>query len=169
MQNVSLKFLASLTLALAMTSTTRAADKIKALIIDGQNNHQWKVTTPILKSALESSGLFSAEVATSPPARADMASFSPDFAKYGVIVSNYNGDDWSDATKMAFEEYVSNGGGFVSVHAADNSFPKWKEYNKMIAVGGWGNRNATWGPMLLWRDGQQVEDPNGGHGTHGQF
>jgi len=169
MQNLFLKALASLTLVLAMTSTTRATDKIKALIIDGQNNHQWKTTTPILKAALESSGLFSVDVATSPPARADMSAFSPDFAKYEVVVSNYNGDDWSESTKKAFEEYIRNGGGFVSVHAADNSFPKWKEYNKMIAVGGWGNRDSSWGPMLRWRDGQQAKDPNGGHGTHGKF
>ena len=42
----------------------------------------------------------------------------------------------------------SVGGRFVCVHAADNSFPKWLEYNIMIGVGGWGGRNANSGPML---------------------
>ncbi len=109
--------------------------KISALILDGQNNHNWKVTTPILKAALESSGLFSVDVATEHKGE----TFAPDFSKYGVIVSNYNGAEWPEPTKKAFEEYVKNGGGFVCVHAADNSFPKWPEYNRMIGVGGWGD------------------------------
>ncbi len=145
------------------------AHKIKALIVDGQNNHDWKRTTPVLKAALESSGLFDVDVATSPPHGQSMANFKPDFAKYGVVISNYNGDDWSPATKEAFEDYVKNGGGFVSVHAADNSFPDWLEYNKMIGVGGWGGRSAKTGPMLRWRDGKVVKDTNGGGGTHGKY
>ena len=95
--------------------------------------------------------------------------FKPDFAKYGVVVSNYNGEEWSDETKKAFEDYVKNGGGFVSVHAADNSFPNWEEYNKMIAVGGWGGRNDKSGTMLRWRDGKIEHDTKGGGGTHGKF
>src|SRR4051794_20956324 len=43
-----------------------AAEKLKALIIDGQNNHDWKATTPYLKSALEQSGRFTVEVSTTP-------------------------------------------------------------------------------------------------------
>ncbi len=143
--------------------------KLKALIIDGQNNHDWRRTSPILKSALESSGLFLVETATSPPQGQNMDGFNPDFAKYDVVVSNYNGDDWSEATEDAFEEYVRQGGGFVSVHAADNSFPTWTEYNKMTGVGGWGNRTEKWGPMLRWRNGKTEKEPKGGHGTHGKF
>ena len=39
---------------------------MKALILDGQNNHNWRATTPLLKKALEDSGLFKVEVATAP-------------------------------------------------------------------------------------------------------
>ncbi len=135
------------------THPVRGADepkpaKIKALLVDGQNNHTWKKTTPILKAALESSGLFTVDVATSPPPGQKMDDFRPDFSRYGVVISNYNGDEWPGATKRAFEDYVKNGGGFVSVHAADNSFPKWAEYNKMIGVGGWGGRSDKSGPLL---------------------
>lgn len=142
---------------------------IKALIVDGQNNHDWRHTTPILKTALESSGRFTVEVATSPPQGRSLADFKPDFAKYEVIVSNYNGQDWPQATQQALEEYLRNGGGLVSVHAADNSFPNWVEYNRMIGVGGWGGRSDKSGPMLRWRDGKVVRDAHGGAGTHGQF
>ena len=143
--------------------------RLKVLIVDGQNNHGWQQTTPILKAALESAGLFSVDVATSPASGQSLAGFKPDFAKYRVIVSNYNGEDWPAPTRRAFEDYVKNGGGFVAVHAADNAFPKWAEYNRMIAVGGWGGRNDQSGPMLRWRDGQVVRDLHGGSGTHGQF
>jgi len=139
------------------------------LIVDGQNNHGWQQTTPLLKAALENSGLFSVDIATSPAQGQSLAGFKPDFAKYRVIVSNYNGEDWPEATRRAFEAYVKNGGGLVVVHAADNAFPKWAEYNRMIAVGGWGGRNDQSGPMLRWRDGQVVRDLHGGGGTHGQF
>ena len=155
----------------AAASNERAPDteksgKIAALIVDGQNNHDWRHTTPVLKAALESCGLFTVDVATSGN---NIADFKPEFAKYGVVVSNYNGADWSAETKKAFEEYVAGGGGFVSVHAADNSFASWKEYNKMIGVGGWGGRNDNSGPMIRWRDGKAEKDAKGGHGQHGAF
>jgi type 1 glutamine amidotransferase len=142
--------------------------KVHVLIIDGQNNHDWKATTPVLKQALSSAGVFTVEVATTPQ-DGNLESFKPEFTKYGAIVLNYNGADWPAATQRAFENYVTNGGGVVSVHAADNSFPKWTEYNRMIGVGGWGNRNESWGPMIRWRDGKNVLDSKGGHGTHGAF
>ena len=35
-----------------------AAAPMKALVVDGQNGHNWKETTPILKGLLEETGLF---------------------------------------------------------------------------------------------------------------
>jgi uncharacterized protein len=157
------------TLCLTAPADEPRTEKIRALIIDGQNNHKWGQTTPILKAALESSGVFTVDVATSPPHGRPLEGFQPDFARYGVVISNYNGDDWPQATRKAFEDYVRNGGGFVCVHAADNAFPRWKEYNRMIGVGGWGGRNDKFGPMLRWRDGQVVRDVKGGGGTHGKY
>ena len=51
------------------------------LIVDGQNNHDWKSTTPLLQKALESSGRFTVDVATSPPSGQDMSGFRPKFAR----------------------------------------------------------------------------------------
>ncbi|HUQ93434.1 MAG TPA: ThuA domain-containing protein [Bryobacteraceae bacterium] len=142
----------------------------KALIVDGQNNHKWQETTPVMKKALEDTGLFTVDVATSPPKGSDMSSFKPDFKSYDVVISNYSdyggGGVWSPETQKAFEEYVSKGGGFVSVHAADNAFPGWLEYNKMIGVGGWGGRDEKSGPMLRWRYGKVARDTTPGAGGH---
>src|SRR5208282_5669903 len=167
--SLSCAALGSFAIAPVLGAETQPQLKLKVLIVDGQNNHGWQQTTPILKAALESAGLFSVDVATSPAQGQSLAGFKPDFARYRVIVSNYNGEDWSEATRLAFEDHVKKGGGFVAVHAAYNAFPKWPEYNRMIAVGGWGGRNDQSGPMLRWRDGKVVRDLQGGAGTHGQF
>jgi type 1 glutamine amidotransferase len=153
---------------LSILMPASADSKISVLIVDGQNNHDWKATTPVLKQALNSAGIFAVEIATTTQ-DGNLETFKPDFSKFGVVVLNYNGADWPEATRKALETYVSAGSGLVTVHAADNSFPGWREYNRMIAIGGWGNRNDTWGPMVRWRDGKMVLDPKGGHGTHGAF
>ena len=51
-------------------------------------------------------------------------SFQPDFSHYQVIVSNLDSPDWPEDLRTQFEHYMSNGGGLVVVHAADNAFPK---------------------------------------------
>ncbi|MGN6544098.1 MAG: family 16 glycoside hydrolase, partial [Aureliella sp.] len=72
-------------------------------------------------------------------------------------------------TKAAFEKYVADGGGFVCVHAADNSFPEWREYNRMIGLGGWGGRNEKSGPYVRWREGKFARDTQPGNGgSHGK-
>lgn len=153
---------------LALAITAHAAP-IKALIIDGQNNHQWALTTPELKKILEADGLCVVEVATSPAKGQDLSGFNPDFAKYQVVVSNYNGELWAPAMQEAFEKYVSGGGGFVPVHAANNAFPEWKAYNDMIGLGGWGGRSEKSGPYLRLRGGKWTSDTTPGRGgSHGK-
>ena len=142
------------------------AAPIKALLIDGQNNHDWKTTSPVLKQILEEGGLFAVEVATSPAKGESLAAFQPDFAAHQVVVSNYNGALWSDEARAAFEKYVSGGGGFVSVHAANNSFPEWKAYNEMIGIGGWGGRDEKSGPRMKLREGKWTADTAPGKGGH---
>jgi len=146
---------------------------LRCLIVDGQNNHRWQETTPVMKRILEETGLFRVDVATSPPKGADMSGFRPDFAKYQVVLLNYNGAPWPPETQKAFEDYVRGGGGVVVggvvvVHAADNAFPRWKAYNEMIGLGGWGGRNEKAGPYVYWKDGRIVRDPSPGRGgSHG--
>jgi uncharacterized protein len=141
------------------------AETLKVLIVDGQNNHDWKVTTPLLKRELESTGLFQVDVATAPPG-ADTSGFRPNFAAYRAVLSNYNGADWPPDTQQALVEYVKGGGGLVIVHAANNSFPNWKEYNEMIGLGGWGGRNEASGPYVRFRNGHAIRDTSAGAGGH---
>ncbi len=150
----------------SFASLSQAAPVLKVLIVDGQNNHKWRETTPVLKKELEDSGRFSVDVASTPAAGADMSGFQPNFARYDVILSNYNGDPWPASTKAAFEQFIRNGGGFVAYHAANNSFPEWKAYNEMIGVGGWGNRTEASGLYVRYKDGQLIKDTSPGPAGH---
>src|ERR1700722_12394646 len=95
-------------LLLALISQAFAAPHIHALIIDGQNNHNWKVTTPVLQKILEQTGLFQVDVLTTPPKGGDFSGFHPEFAKYQVVISNYNdfsgGTVWPPDVQSAFDQ-----------------------------------------------------------------
>jgi type 1 glutamine amidotransferase len=146
-----------------------SAAPIKVILIDGQNNHAWKQTTPELKAILEEGGLCTVEVSTAPGKGGDWATWRPKFGEFQVVVSNYNGELWPDDVRDAFEKFVREGGGFVPVHAANNSFPEWKAYNEMIGLGGWGGRTEKSGPYLRLRDGKWTMDPRpGSGGSHGK-
>ena len=165
---ILLSVVVSVALFVSATSAPAAQSSLKCLIVDGQNNHNWKETTPIMKKILEDSGVFTVDVATSPDKKADMSGFKPDFAKYDVVLLNYNGASWCDAANQAFLDYVKNGGGVVVVHAADNSFGNWPEYNEIIGLGGWGGRNEKSGPYVYYKDGKVVRDTSPGRGgSHG--
>ena len=170
--------------------------QIKVLIIDGQNNHAvWPKSTIMMKQYLEETGKFTVDIertkytwramkeeAYLPLAgvgeREDLEEpkadpdFAPEFENYDVVISNLGNHaaDWPKKTQKAFEKYMNNGGGFVSVHAADNSFRDWEEYNKMIGIGGWGGRKPDDGPYVYYtNDGELVRDhaKEGGTGKHG--
>jgi len=161
------------TVAIQLSPSATAAEKIRVLIIDGQNNHEWQKTTPLLVQFLKESDRFVADVATTPAAGQDMSSFRPKFAAYDAVMSNYNGERWPKETEQDFVEYLRNGGGFVSVHAANNAFHDWPEYNEAIGLGGWFGRTETAGPYVYYKGGKLVRDDSpgrcGGHGEQHEF
>lgn len=181
--------------ALAKTPQTGKPKVIRTLIVDGQNNHdQWPKITFMMKRYLEETGKFSVDVKRTyftwngdalvekykipgvpptkalPKAKAD-SSFHPDFSKYDLVICNFgwNAAPWSDETQADFENFIKKGGGLVVVHAADNSFPMWPAYNKMIGLGGWGDRTEKDGPYVYYdQDGKLIRDTQAGRaGSHG--
>jgi type 1 glutamine amidotransferase len=159
--------------ALASQPQLRAAGPIQVMLLDGESGgpyHAWQLTTPVLKKELEETGLFHVDVATAPPRGGDFSAFHPDFAKYQVIVMNYDAPDdrWSDDLKTAFAAYIRGGGGLVTVHAADNAFAEWPEFNEMIGIGGWRGRTEKAGPLWFYLDGKLAQDDKAGRaGNHG--
>ena len=184
---------------LLLTSAVGYA-QLRVLIVDGQNTHLvWPKSTVMLKQYLEDTGLFTVDVARTaytwkgeteadylplagagptedlPEPRTD-PDFSPPFENYDVVVSNFGWKTapWPAATRRRFEDFVRGGGGFVSVHAANNAFPDWPAYNAMIGLGGWGERDERSGPYVYYgADGALVRDttagPAGAHGDEHEF
>lgn len=145
-----------------------AKQPIKALVVTGQNNHNWQVSHTVIKDILENSGLFTVDFAITPAKGGNMDMFKPEFADYQVVILDYNGDSWSYETNAKFLDYVNKGGGIVVYHAADNAFSKWHEFNRIIALGGWENRNENSGPYLYIKNGKIVKDASPGTGgSHG--
>ena len=124
----------------------RAEPPIHVLIFSGQNNHDWRATTPKLKSILASGGNFSVDV-TEHPEHCTAATLQ----KYDVLLSNWNTfgkptvTNWPPAMRAAFLDFVRSGNGFVSVHAGSSSFYDWAEYQK-LAGGTWKLGQTGHGP-----------------------
>jgi len=148
-----------------------AADPpVKVLLIGGQNNHDWKKSTPFMQGVLEKAGHFQVAVNNAPErSAADEAwdAWQPKFKDFDCVILDYNGQMWPERVKQDFVNYIQGGGGAVVVHAANNSFNGWKEYEQMVGLL-W--RGKNFGYSLYWDDAGNVvrENPNEGRGMgHG--
>jgi type 1 glutamine amidotransferase len=127
----------------AADSPTRS-DRIRVLIVDGFSNHDWKLTTKLLRGILAANGRFDVDVSTTPATRDDpaWAQWRPKFSNYDVVIQTCNnlgnGLEWPDVVREDFARYVRDGGGVYIFHSAQNSFRGWKEYEQITG--------------LLWRD-----------------
>ncbi|MEX2217997.1 MAG: family 16 glycoside hydrolase [Phycisphaerales bacterium] len=118
---------------------------LRALLITGENNHNWRYTSRYHKDTLEETRRFVVDIADDPAAAlADADALQ----KYAVIVLDYNGKPWGEAAQKNFVQYVDGGKGVVVIHAANNAFKGWAEYEAICG--------------LLWRDGA-------GHGPFHEF
>lgn len=159
--------------AIIPSVTAEPSEKIKVLIVDGFNNHDWKTTTQDTKKILNTTELFTVETSTAPATvKADgWDTWRPEFFKYDVVIQNCNSfgnrPTWPRAVQEDLEKYVSQGGGLFILHSANNAFPEWEEYNKMIGLG-W--RNKKFGVAItIDDDGKVIRVPKGegentGHG-----
>lgn len=119
--------------------------KIKTLLLSGENNHDWRRSTPFCKELLEGAGLFDVTVTEDPSGALAGADALKDV---DLLFDDYNGPDWSPQARANFERAVAGGTGLVVLHAANNAFAGWAEFEKMAG--------------LLWRDGA-------GHGEFHEF
>lgn len=162
--------LAALSICLVIPVATGAAEPIKVMIIGGQNNHDWTKSTPYMKQILDEAGHFETTIYNAPgkqaPAEAWEA-WKPEFSAFDCVVLDYNGAMWPDPVKKGFEDYIAGGGGAVVIHAANNSFNGWKEYEQMVGML-W--RGKGHGASLYMDEAGEVvrEEPGEGRGMgHG--
>ncbi len=117
---------------------------VRVLILSGQNNHDWRSTTPLLKKLLLGSGRFDVRVIEA-PSGLTARTLEP----FDLLVLDYMGPDWGLESRAAVENFVSSGKGLVAVHGASYAFsgngvladghrktglkePVWADYAKMV-------------------------------------
>ena len=129
---IALLFVILVTVPTVFSQSGKSTVKIKALIVDGQNNHEeWPKLTYILKKEMEATGLFSVDVNRSAytwkgdefleefaidglPQTEAMddpktdPDFRPNFAEYDVIINNFgwNAAPWPKKTRKRLEKYM---------------------------------------------------------------
>jgi len=151
--DATMRWLGVVLVGLGMYASSAAAydAKLKVLIVDGRNNHDWKTTTPVLDEMLEATGRFAVTVHTAPPKVDGKADAFPvrlttrDLQPYGCILSNYNGPRWAPETEEAVEAFVAGGKGLAVVHAANNCHGAWQAYQQML---GYNWRGSGHGPKF---------------------
>ncbi len=121
---------------------------VRVLVLSGQNNHDWRTTTPQIVAILRGSGRFDVRVTEEP-----VELTAADFASCDVILSNWNafGLDpaasvWPEETKKAYLDFVRQGKGHVVVHAGSASFPDWSEYGR-LTLATWKAGQTSHGPV----------------------
>ncbi len=145
-------------------------ERISVVIIDGFSNHDWKQTTEVTKWILEESGLFKVDINTIPVDSTERSSWLPEFEKYAVVIQNTNNIDnkelrWPKEAEQRLEKYLADGGGLYILHSANNAFPQWKEYNKMIGLG-WRSRGEGYAFEIEKNGGLRKYKPGEGRSTN---
>lgn len=118
-----------------------APPKIQTLIITGQNGHDWRGTTPLLRKALEDSGRFSVRVTE------EFRGAGPEtLAPYDLVVLNYYELRkpelrWGDRADSALLDFARSGKGIVVYHFSVAAFDGWNEYEKLCG-GNWRPNNG---------------------------
>jgi len=130
---------------LALAPLAQAQAKLQVLIVSGANNHDWQWTSPSLERMLEKTGRFEAEITYEPSKTlADKGAL----ARFRALVLDYNGPRWGEPAESSFLAAVKGGVGVAVIHAANNAFPGWSEYEALVGD--------------CWRDGT-------GHGAFHAF
>ncbi len=114
-----------------------AKDTIRALLLTGQQNHDWTYTSNVHKQTLEATGRFTVDLTTTP---AEALADAKSLANYKVLVVDYNGERWGSAAEKNFLDAVNAGAGVVIIHASNNSFVTddpaqgWIDYQKLVGL-----------------------------------
>lgn len=111
-----------------------APQKLQVLIITGQNGHDWRGTTPVLRKQLEDTGRFEVRVTE------EFRGAGPEtLAPYDLVVLNYferKRPDlrWGERADAALLDFVRAGKGVVVYHFSVAAFEGWDEYEKLCAA-----------------------------------
>ena len=112
---------------------------VKVLILSGNNNHDWKETTPYIRDVLLRNGNFIVDITERPDTINDTM-----LQPYHVIINNWNAypeqnNLWNQVVKQSLINFVSHGKGFVCIHGASAAHADWPPFLE-ITGGTWGDK-----------------------------
>lgn len=119
--------------------------KIQTLILTGQNGHDWRKVTPLLRKALEDTGLFEVRVSE------EFRGTGPEtLAPYDLVVVNYFDSRkpelrWGGKAEQALAGFVESGKGLVIYHFSLAAFDGWQAWEEMSG-GNWRTKNGHHSP-----------------------
>jgi len=123
-----------LLLVLAPVFAQPAPQKLQTLIITGQNGHDWRATTPVLRKLLEDTGRFEVRVTE------EFRGAGPEtLAPYDLVILNYYDKKqpalrWCERAENALVDFVRGGKGLVVYHFSTAAFDGWTEFENMCAA-----------------------------------
>jgi len=149
-------------MTICLAASGASPERIRVLFLTGQTDlpyHDWRISTPFLRGVLSGTGRFDVKVLE------EVRGVTPaTLAGTDVLVLNYNGPRWGDATETAIEEFVKSGKGLVSFHGVT-----YGEFYGQVFGQRW-TAGATKGwlayPRLV---GAQWDPPKIGHGARHVF
>jgi len=112
----------------------QTSSKIQTLIITGQNGHDWRATTPMLRKVLEDTGRFEVRVTE------EFRGAGPEtLAPYDLVILNYYDKRqpalrWGERAEQALASFVRGGKALVVYHFSMAAFDGWEEYEKMCGA-----------------------------------
>src|SRR5687768_7964576 len=85
-------FAATVLVAVLPPSVSAAEPPIRVLIVDGFSNHDWKLTTALIRGILEPTGLFQVTVSTAPTTKdaSGWDTWRPNFSGHDVVIQTCN-------------------------------------------------------------------------------
>ena len=133
-----------------------APERVRVLFLTGETDlpyHDWRVSTPYLRSVLTNTGRFEVKVLE------DVRGLTArGLAGYDVLVLNYNGPRWGGEAETAIENFVKAGKGLISFHGVTYGEFYGQEFNKRWTASSTGDKGwvayseligATWKPVNI--------------------
>jgi len=100
-------------------------------ILTGASEHDWQRASKLCRQILEETGHFEVRCYDNPPL---LLSRREELEEFDLFVVIYNGPRWGQPAEKNFIDAVENGCGVVIVHATNNGFKGWSEFESLCAL-----------------------------------
>jgi type 1 glutamine amidotransferase len=100
--------------------------KIKVMFLQGGGVHDWKSCTPILKSVLDQTNDFEVTFTE------NLDDLKEHIKQFDIIIQYTTGMELTKEQENGLCDFIQNGGGYVGIHSASDSFKNSDRYWEML-------------------------------------